>query len=147
MTDDRTLRTSRALPYSPREIYGTFAAPDLLAQWWGPEGFSNTFEVFDFTEGGRWTFVMHGPDGTSYRNESYFAALEPASRIVIRHDCAPYFTLTVTLEPSGDGTLLTWAQVFDDAKTALAVQKRVGPANEQNLDRLSRVLARATDAT
>ncbi|RFF27462.1 hypothetical protein DZK25_08660 [Wenzhouxiangella sp. 15181] len=52
MTDDRTLRTSRTLPFSPEEIYGAFASPELLAAWWGPEGFSNTFEIHEFTEGG-----------------------------------------------------------------------------------------------
>jgi uncharacterized protein YndB with AHSA1/START domain len=48
MTEDRTLRTSRTLPFSPKEIYGAFASADLLALWWGPEGFLNTFEIFDF---------------------------------------------------------------------------------------------------
>jgi hypothetical protein len=86
---------------------------------------------------------MHGPDGKNYANTSYFAALEPAARIVIRHDCAPYFTLTVGLSPVEGGTLLTWEQAFDDAETAHAVKAIVGSANEQNLDRLTRALGRA----
>ena len=146
MTEDRTLRTSRTLPYSPKEIYGAFASPDLLALWWGPEGFSNTFEVFEFTVGGRWKFVMHGPDGNNYSNESIFAALVPDARIVIRHDCPPHFTLSVELTPVSDGTHLTWEQVFDNAQTAQAVKRRVGSANEQNIDRLTHVLSKAASA-
>ena len=139
--DDRTLSTSRTLPFTPDAVYGAFAAPEVLASWWGPDGFTNTFDVFEFEVGGRWKFVMHGPDGKDYANESVFTALEPGRRVVIRHDCAPYFTLTVRLIPVADGTHLTWDQVFDDAATARAVQQIVGPANEQNLDRLTKALA------
>lgn len=146
MTEDRTLRTSRTLPYSPREIYGAFASADLLASWWGPEGFSNTFEVFEFTEGGRWKFVMHGPDGSDYLNESVFASLVPDAKVVIRHACLPHFTLTVGLTPVSGGTHLTWEQVFEDAGTAQAVKRRAGPANEQNIDRLEQVLDEAAGA-
>lgn len=106
MTKERTLRTSRTLPFSPKEIYGAFASPDLLASWWGPEGFSNTFEVFEFFTGGRWRFVMHGPDGKNYLNESFFEELVPDSKIVIHHACPPNFKLTVELIPDREGTHL-----------------------------------------
>lgn len=146
MTEDRTLRTSRTLPFSPEEIYGAFAAPELLAAWWGPEGFSNTFEIYDFKEGGRWKFIMHAPDGTEHQNESKFEVLEPYSKIVIHHDCPPNFRLTVELTAEADGTHVTWNQVFEDAQTAQLVKERAGPANEQNLDRLTRVLEQARNA-
>ncbi|MFT4193589.1 SRPBCC domain-containing protein [Ottowia sp.] len=145
-TEDRTLRTSRTLPHSPAEIYRAFASPDLLAAWWGPEGFSNTFEIFEFTAGGRWKFVMHGPDGTDYANDNIFEALTPDAKVVIRHDCAPHFTLTIELTPVSGGTHLAWSQVFEDARTAQAVKQRAGPANEQNIDRLARVLSQAASA-
>lgn len=139
--EDRVMRTARVLPFSPEAIYAAFATPELLAQWWGPEGFTNTFEVFEFKAGGQWRFVMHGPDGKDYLNESLFAALEPNRKIVIEHVCTPLFTLTVTLNPVENGTHLSWEQVFVDEATAQAVKSIVGSANEQNLDRLTRVLA------
>ena len=146
MTDERTLYTCRILPFTPEEIYGAFASPEVLAAWWGPEGFSNTFEIHEFTEGGRWTFVMHAPDGTDYQNESKFEALELNSKIVIQHDCPPNFRLTVELTGEGRGTHVTWNQVFEEAQTAQAVKERAGQANEQNLDRLTRVLEQANNA-
>jgi uncharacterized protein YndB with AHSA1/START domain len=145
-TDGTTFRTSRTLPYSPEAIYSAFESPALLAAWWGPEGFTNAFDVFEFTAGGHWKFVMHGPDGKSYPNQSLFEALEPGRKVVIRHDCAPYFTLTVLLDKVVEGTSVSWEQVFDDAKTAQAVRQVVVPANEQNIDRLNRVLATASAA-
>ena len=145
MTEDRTLRTSRTLPFSAKEIYGAFSSADLLALWWGPEGFSNTFEIFEFNEGGRWKFMMHAPDGSHYPNESSFEELVPDSKIVIHHDCPPNFKLTVKLTPDGKDTHLTWEQTFDDAETAQAVKKRAGSANEQNIDRLIHVLSQASN--
>lgn len=139
-TDDRTLQTSRTLPFPPEAVYAAFAQPQLLAAWWGPEGFRNTFETFEFQTGGRWVFTMHGPDGKSYFNSSFFAALVPNQQVVVRHDCAPYFTLTITCKPVPGGTHLTWVQVFDDAGVAQAVVHIVPQANEQNLDRLTQVL-------
>lgn len=144
--EQRVLRTSRTLPFAPDAVFGAFASPDLLAQWWGPDGFSNTFETFEFKVSGRWKFVMHGPDGSNYPNENVFTALVPGSLVVIRHDCDPYFTLTVRLTAVGGGTHLNWEQAFDDPATALAVKPIVVPANEQNLDRMIRVLAEASAA-
>ena len=55
--------TGRVLSASPRKVFAAFEQPDQLARWWGPEGFTNTFERFEFEPGGRWVFVMHGPNG------------------------------------------------------------------------------------
>jgi uncharacterized protein YndB with AHSA1/START domain len=146
MDKNSALRTSRNLPYPPSAVYDAFASADVLATWWGPEGFTNSFEVFEFKVGGRWTFTMHGPDGTNYPNESVFTALEPGAEVVIKHVCAPHFTLTVRLTPVANGTHLTWIQAFEDSKTAQAVKHIVEPANEQNLDRLARALGQAAGA-
>lgn len=137
---DQIMRTTRVLPFPPMAIYGAFASPELLAQWWGPEGFSNAFESFEFAVGGRWKFVMHGPDGKDYPNENKFIELVPGSKIVIAHVCAPHFILTVNLVPVSGGTRVCWEQAFADAQTAQAVKAIVEPANEQNLDRMTRVL-------
>lgn len=139
--DDRTFHTTRTLPHTPDAVYAAFQMPEMLAIWWGPEGFTNTFELFEFKVGGQWRFLMHSPDGKDYLNQNVFQALEPSRQVVIRHDCAPYFTLTITLAQADEGTHLTWEQVLDDATTAQAIKSIVIPANEQNLDRLTRVLA------
>jgi uncharacterized protein YndB with AHSA1/START domain len=146
LAEERTFRTSRVLPFAPMVVYSAFASPELLALWWGPEGFTNSFEVFEFKIGGQWKFVMHGPDGKDYYNESRFGQLDPGSMVVVEHVCAPYFTLTVRLSPVASGTEVSWEQVFADAKTAQAVAGIVGTANEQNLDRMNRVLINASAA-
>jgi uncharacterized protein YndB with AHSA1/START domain len=136
------LSTERVLSASPQRVFAAFARPDLLAQWWGPSGFTSTFEVFDFAPGGRWVFVLHGPDGVDYPNESVFREIQPDRQIVIEHVVGHWFLLTVTLTARGDGTHLTWVQEFRSPEVAAKLRDVVDPANEQNLDRLEAVLAR-----
>lgn len=137
-----TFRTRRVLPHPPRAVFDAFARPELLARWWGPDGFANTFEAFDFQPGGRWKFVMHGPDGSHHPNESVFLEVAEPSRVVIHHVSPPRFVLTVTLEAQEQGTAVTWNHEFEDPAVAARIRHIVEPANEQNLDRLASVLAR-----
>jgi uncharacterized protein YndB with AHSA1/START domain len=144
--DAASFRTSRKLRSSPERVYSAFAVAEQLATWWGPDGFSNEFEHFDFRPGGTWKFVMIGPAGARHGNVNRFVELVQGSRVVIHHESAPRFTLTVDLEPVADGTLLTWTQTFEDPAVAAAVRHIVEPANEQNLNRLSALLARGSSA-
>jgi uncharacterized protein YndB with AHSA1/START domain len=136
INQDQVLQTERSIPYAPAEIYAAFADPARLAKWWGPKDFTNTFEIFEFKVNGNWKFVMHGPDGSNYNNESVFIDLEPGRKIVIQHVSPPPFTLTVSLSPNETGTQVLWVQVFEDPKVAAAVRPIAEPGNEQNLDRL-----------
>jgi len=129
-------RTSRHFDFPPAAIFAAIIDPVRLARWWGPEGFTNSFEVCEFTQGGRWQFVMHGPDGTNYANQSEFAEIVPNSLVRIRHISAPQFVLCITLSTSDGGTDVLWEQTFDDPAFAERVRHIVEPANEQNLDRL-----------
>ena len=138
---EAAVSTERVLSASPPEVFAAFAQADRLARWWGPKGFTNTFEQFEFRPGGRWVFVMHGPNGAHYHNESLFREIEPDRRIVIEHVVHPWFRLTVTLTPFRDHTHLTWVQEFESDEVATRMRPLSAPANEQNLDRLAALLA------
>jgi uncharacterized protein YndB with AHSA1/START domain len=139
--NDAIFRSHRVLPYPPQRVFEAFARPELLARWWGPSGFTNTFEVFEFKPGGRWKYVMHGPDGSHHPNESVFLRLDAPSSLVIQHVSKPHYVLTVTLAAHGSGTAISWAQEFEDGAVAARIRHIVEPANEQNLDRLQSVLS------
>ena len=132
-----TFTTSRDIAAEPAAVFAAFQDASRLARWWGPAGFTNTFDVCEFQPGGQWKFTMHGPDGNSYPNESVFAEIEPHRKVVIDHVCQPFFRLTVELHPTATGTQLTWAQAFADPAVAEAVRHIVEPSNGQNLDRLA----------
>jgi uncharacterized protein YndB with AHSA1/START domain len=144
---DGVCATERVLPFNRSAVFAAIADAKQLAAWWGPDGFSSTFDVFEFKPQGRWTFTMHGPDGTHYANENVFLETSP-SKVVIRHISHPHFTLTVTLndlptdssDSSQSHTHVYWHQAFDDPQVAASIWHIIEPANEQNLNRLHQVL-------
>jgi uncharacterized protein YndB with AHSA1/START domain len=136
-------RHERVLSFPRERVFEAFARPEILGRWWGPAGFTNTIEAFEFRPGGRWKFVMHGPEGTHHPNESVFLEIEPPARLVIHHVANPRYVLTVTLTAQDAGTRITWNQEFENATVAARLHHIVAPANEQNLDRLQAVLAAA----
>jgi uncharacterized protein YndB with AHSA1/START domain len=122
-------------------VLRAIAEPARLARWWGPNGFSSTFEVCEFRPGGAWRFVLHGPDGKDYPNENVFRATGP-QRVVVEHiSDTHHFLLTITLKPQDGQTLVGWEQLFDTAQHKQQVEPFVTPANEQNLDRLAAEVA------
>ena len=135
-------RHSREIPATPASVFSAIQDPERLARWWGPAGFTNTFDTFEFRPGGRWLFTMHGPDGTDYPNQSEFLEIVPGSRVRLKHVNVPLFELSITLEPSASGgTLLSWVGVFENRAFAEKMRDFLQTANEQNLDRLTGEIA------
>jgi uncharacterized protein YndB with AHSA1/START domain len=132
-----TFKTSREIPATVEQVFAAIRDPERLARWWGPAGFTNTFHVCEFRNGGRWSFIMHGPNGANYPNECVFAEIEPPGKVVVEHVSEPKFRLTLVLAPSAAGTVVSWSQAFESPEVAGRLEPIVVPANEQNLDRLS----------
>jgi uncharacterized protein YndB with AHSA1/START domain len=134
--DARTLATSRMITAPRALIYRALIEPAHLVNWWGPAGFTNVFDVCLPVPGGDWRFTMLAPDGTEYPNQSTFGTMVENERVVIHHESAPKFRLTISLTDSGIGTMLSWRQTFETVVVRDAVIAVVLPANEQNIDRL-----------
>ena len=81
-----TFSTSREIAASPAAVFAAIQDPVRLARWWGPNGFTNRFQEFEFVPGGKWIFDMIGPDGVVYPNESVFAEIVSNQRVVIQHE-------------------------------------------------------------
>jgi len=137
-----TFSTSREIRATVEQVFAAISRPERLARWWGPAGFTNTFNVCEFRNGGRWSLVMHGPDGRNYPNENAFAHVEAPHKVVVRN---VKYRLTISLAPSAAGTLVSWAQAFDNPEVASRLEHVVVPANEQNLDRLCAEVLREPD--
>src|SRR5436190_19477576 len=67
-TKNRELLLTRLLNAPIELVWEVWTNPEHIAQWWGPNGFTNTITKMDVQPGGEWDLVMHGPDGTDYKN-------------------------------------------------------------------------------
>ncbi len=124
-------------------VFGAFKDPEKLALWWGPDGFTNTIEEIDYSNGGYWRYVMHGPDGTDYKNESRFLEIIENRKIILEHISGHHFILTIEFTKSGNKTIVDWQQLFDTEEHYKQFADFVSKANQQNLDRLEAVAKNA----
>ncbi|HTY38915.1 MAG TPA: SRPBCC family protein [Bacteroidota bacterium] len=132
----REIVSTRVYDVSPERLFEAWTDPDQISKWWGPKGFTNTFHVFDPRPGGVWKFIMHGPNGGNYPNESHFIEVQKPERIVFRHVSPPFFLTTATFERVGSQTRLVWRMLFDTAEEYRKVASFAVEGNLQNLDRL-----------
>jgi uncharacterized protein YndB with AHSA1/START domain len=119
---DRELLITRTLNAPVDLVWETWTNPEHIAQWWGPNGFTNTITKMDLRPGGEWLLVMHGPDGTDYKNKSIFKEIIPHKKIVFDH-VAPNFTATIEFEAKGETTFLKWHMLFESVELFIQVVK------------------------
>ena len=133
----KVFKAYRDIPAPVEQVFAAISQPERLSRWWGPAGFTNTFNVCEFRKGGRWSLVMHGPDGSHYPNEQVFAEIDAPRMVVVEHASEPKFRLTIALEATPTGTRVTWSQAFERSDVASRMEPIVVPANDQNLERLA----------
>jgi len=140
----RTIAATRVFD-APRElVFDTWTDAKHISNWWGPRGFTTTTHEMDVRPGGRWLFVMHGPDGTDYDNEVVYHEVVRPERLVYTHGPSPVFDVTVTFEEVGGKTHMTMRLVFASAEFRNQVAEEFGAVEglHQTLDRLEEELAK-----
>lgn len=140
MHGENEIISTREFDFSRERVYEAWVNPELLKRWWGPNGFTNTFQEFEIKPGGHWRFTMHGPNGVDYANHNVFEEIVPLERIVLKHMSNPEFRVTAIFEDLDGRSRLTFRQLFKDKKTFEAVKAYAADGNEQNFDRLNLVL-------
>jgi uncharacterized protein YndB with AHSA1/START domain len=133
----REVITTRTMDAPREQVFRAWTDPVILAKWWGPKGFTNTFHTFELKHEGTWDFTMHGPDGTNYHNTSVFERIEAPGLLMFTHVKPMHrFEVIVEFEELGDRTRIEWHMIFDTIEECERVRAFVEPANEQNLDKL-----------
>lgn len=118
-------------------LFKAWSQPQHLKEWWGPDGFTNTFYEFDFRPEGKWRFTMYGPDGKNYENESVFEIIRENELIVFNHISKPEYKATVKFESNGDSnSSLVWKMDFVTEKAFKSLKDIVTEKNEENLNRI-----------
>lgn len=142
-THDREITISRKLNAPIDLVWEAWIKPEHIASWWGPNGFTTTISKMDLTAGGEWDLVMHGPDGTDYKNKSIFKEVILHKKIVYEHVSAPKFVSTISFEAQGEQTQITWHMLFETAEQFIQVVKtfKADEGLKQNVEKLEAYLA------
>jgi len=141
-TKDREIVISRLLNAPRKLVFDAWTDPKHLINWWGPNGFTNTFYDIEVKTGGKWRFTMHGPDGMDFPNFIQFIEVVKPERLVYLHGSneeeEPGFKVTVTLEKQEDKTWLTMHSVFTRAaeRDFVVREFRAIEGGNQTIDKL-----------
>jgi uncharacterized protein YndB with AHSA1/START domain len=63
-------------------VWKAWTDPKMMAQWFGPRGFTSTVPELDVRVGGALRIVMHGPDGNDYPMKGVFREVLVPERLV-----------------------------------------------------------------
>jgi uncharacterized protein YndB with AHSA1/START domain len=141
---DREIASTRVFD-APRDlVFDAWTSPEHVAQWWGPNGFTTTTQSMDVRPGGAWIFIMHGPDGTDYKNHIVYREVVRPERLVYDHVSGPLFQATVVFEAEGDKTRIRMKMLFETAELRKRVAEQYGAEQglEQTLDHLGQHVAK-----
>jgi uncharacterized protein YndB with AHSA1/START domain len=141
-TADRELFITRLFQAPVELVWKVWTDPDHLKNWWGPNGFTNTITKMDMKPGGEWDLIMHGPDGTDYKNKSVFKEIIRHKKIVYQHLTGPKFLATIEFESRGEATFLRWHMLFDTREEFIQTVKtfKADEGLRQNVEKLSEYL-------
>ena len=137
----REISTSRVIN-APRDlVFAAFSDREHIGEWWGPEGFTTTTSKMEFKTGGRWEFIMHGPDGRDYDNRVTYDEIITPELIVSHHTGEGekvHHRTVIIFEDQGDKTLVSLIGVFADAAERERIAREHGAVEgaKQNLARL-----------
>ena len=143
-TKDRELIITRKINAPVELVWEVWTTPEHIANWWGPDGFTNTITKMEVRPEGVWELVMHGPDGTDYPNKSIFREVLPLKKIVYEHVSEPHILATITFESQGKQTFIHWHMLFDSREEFIEVVKRhkADTGLKQNVEKLVTYLER-----
>lgn len=138
---NKGLSVTRLLPAPVELVWRAWTTPVHIANWWGPEGFTNTIHAMDVKDGGEWRLTMQGPDGKRYPNKSIFEEILPQQKIVFRH-FNPDYLATILFKEKGGQTLLHWTMVFETEELFETVVKvfKADKGLEENVLKLEEYL-------
>ncbi|MGA3067563.1 MAG: SRPBCC domain-containing protein [Tepidisphaeraceae bacterium] len=140
---------------APRElVWKAWTEQEMMAQWWGPRGFTNPVCKLDVRPGGSWHIVMKAPDGAEYPCGGVYREIIAHQRLAFTNDAVDKegkillegFTTVTFAEENGKTklTLRTRGKAVVDYAAAYLKGMEVGWT--QSVDRLESLVAAASTA-
>lgn len=143
----------RIIDAPPETVFRAYTDPALLGQWFVPKPWRISDIVIEPRPGGRFNFVMHGPDGERAPNSGVFLDVVPNRRLIStdaftadwRPAGQPFMVAHIELEPIGDertryvATARHWSREAMNQHVAMGFHEGWGQVADQ-LNALVRTL-------
>ncbi|MCK9278069.1 MAG: SRPBCC domain-containing protein [Methanoculleus sp.] len=160
LTEERgRLFIQRIFAASRELVWKAWIDPELIAQWWGPRGFTAPVIRVELREGGRYLFNMRSPEGQDFWSTGVYREIVPMERLVFTDsfsdaegnvvpastygmsgDWPRELLATVTFEEHGGGTKMTLREAGIPAGETLDMAEA---GWNESLDKLAEVLGGA----
>lgn len=108
---------------APRDlVWRAWTETEHMTHWFGPEGFSTRVEENELRPGGRFEYVMIGPDGTEYPGTSIYKEISPQDRIVATDEFGDQMKAENADLPSGMVVTTTFEDVGSKTKVTISIE-------------------------
>lgn len=82
LPSDREVMLTRVFDAPRHLVFEAFFNPELLKRWFGPRGWSLSVCDVDFKIGGKWRYILTGPNGHSMGMSGEYREIDAPSRTV-----------------------------------------------------------------
>jgi len=141
MTNNNNLKIERIFNAPVEKVWEAWTNPELIKQWWGPEGFTAPSIKLDLEVGGKYIFAMRGPEGSEWDNTMYsageFKEIIPNQTIVLSDYFADEQGNKIAPQASGqdqdfpdEQTVTISFDKLSDGKTKLVIEYPVPDSQE-----------------
>jgi uncharacterized protein YndB with AHSA1/START domain len=144
-----TVKITRVFDVPRGLVWKAWTEPSMLAQWFGPRGFTSSVPSWDFRVGGTLRIVMHGPDGNDYPMKGIFTEIKSPERLVFtnialdndgNHLLEGETTVTLS-ESDGKTTLLLTSHAVGRVPLASQMLAGMEAGWSQSIDKLGELVA------
>jgi uncharacterized protein YndB with AHSA1/START domain len=146
---DREIRSERLFDAPRAVVFAAYTDPELIPEWWGPNGTTTVVDVMDVRPGGSWRFEIRDSDGSQTGFRGTYREVTPPERIVqtFEWEGMPGHVAveTATFTEQGDFTRLVTTSLFHttEERDGMVASGMEGGMNE-TYARLDALLARLT---
>jgi uncharacterized protein YndB with AHSA1/START domain len=127
----KKIYVTREFDATPEQVWKAWTEAELLDQWWAPRPYKAVTKSMNFSEGGRWSYYMEGPDGSRYY------CLADYKKIVAGKS---YTYLDAFCDENGNMNLdfprMDWKVEFSKSGSGTKVNVEISFATEADLEKI-----------
>ncbi len=87
--NNRTVTIEKTFDAPLKLVWTAWTQPEHIANWWSPKGITTKIVEHEFTEGGKWKFIMPMPNGQEFIAEGTYIEIVEFERIISKADFKP----------------------------------------------------------